>query len=65
MPSGLGWSFRNGTFEGKIDFLIDQAILKNCKKRHTYLAMAWSDYLKASDMIPHGLIMESAWRCLG
>ena len=34
-------------------------IMRNCKKRHTNLSMAWIDYKKAYDMIPHSWIMES------
>ena len=35
---------RRGT---KDQLLIDKAILKDCRKRHTNLAMAWIDYRKA------------------
>ena len=46
---------RRGT---KDQLLIDKAILKDCRKRHTNLAMAWIDYRKACDMEPHSLIFE-------
>ena len=36
----------------------DKAILKDCKKRHTNRAMAWIDYRKAYDMVPHSWIIE-------
>ncbi|XP_067034849.1 uncharacterized protein [Acropora muricata] len=42
----------------KDQLLIDKAILKDCKRRHTNLAMAWIDYLKAYDMVPHSWIGE-------
>ena len=33
--------------------------MKDCKKRHTNLGMAWIDYRKAYGMIPHSWILES------
>ena len=42
----------------KDQLLINKAILKDCKKRHTNLAMAWIDYRKAYDMLPHSWIGE-------
>jgi len=33
--------------------------MNDCRKRHTNLAMAWVDYKKAYDMIPHSWIIES------
>ena len=38
---------------------IDKTVMKDCKKRHTNLGMAWIDYRKAYDMIPHSWILES------
>ena len=35
-----------------------KTILKDCKRRHTILAMAWIDYRKAFDFVPHSLICE-------
>ena len=32
--------------------------LRDCKRRHTNLAMAWIDYKKAYDMVPHSQISE-------
>ena len=37
----------------KDQLLIDKAVLKDCKKRHTNLSMAWIDYRKAYDLVPH------------
>ena len=41
----------------KDQLLIDQMVLRD-KKRHTNLAMAWVDYRKAYDMVPHSWIVE-------
>ena len=41
--------------------LIDKCVLRDCKKRLTNLSMAWIDYRKAFDMVPHSWILE----CLG
>ena len=37
---------------------MDKAVLKDCKRRSTKLAMAWIDYRKAYDVIPHSWISE-------
>ena len=42
----------------KDQLLFDKAILKDCKRRHTKLAMACIDYRKAYDMVPHRWIGE-------
>ena len=42
----------------KDELLIDKTILKDCKKRHTYLAMVWIDYKKAYNFVPHSWISE-------
>ena len=39
--------------------LIDTAILRDSKKKHRNLAMAWVDYKNAYDMVPHSWIIES------
>ena len=39
--------------------MIDKTILRDCKKKHKNLAMAWVDYKKAYDMVPHSWILES------
>ena len=36
--------------------LIDKVVLRDCKRRYTFLAMARIDYKKAYDMIPHSWI---------
>ena len=43
----------------KDQLLIDKTILCDCRKRHTNLGMAWIDYKKAYDMVPHSWILES------
>ena len=43
----------------KDQLLIDKAILRDSKKKHRNLAMAWVDYRKAYDMVPHSWIIES------
>ena len=43
----------------KDQLLIDKMVLNDCKKRHTNLGIAWIDYKKAYDMIPHSWILES------
>jgi len=43
----------------KDQLLIDKTVMNDCRKRHTNLAMAWVDYKKAYDMIPHSWIIES------
>ena len=34
-------------------------VLADCKRKHKNLAMAWVDYKKAYDMVPHSWIIES------
>ena len=43
----------------KDQLLIDKMVLRNCKRRKTNLAMAWIDYRKAYDMVPHSWILET------
>ena len=42
----------------KDQLLIDKMVFRDSKKRHTNLAMAWIDYKKAYDMVPHSWIVE-------
>ena len=37
----------------KDQLITDKMVLKDCRRRNTNLAMAWIDYRKAFDMIPH------------
>ena len=41
----------------KDQLLIEKAILRDCKKEHRNLAMAWVDYRKVYDTVPHSLII--------
>ena len=49
---------RKGSCETKNQLLIDKTMLRGCKKRHINLAMAWVDYKKAYDMVPHSWISD-------
>ena len=42
----------------KDQLLTDKMILTDCKQRQKNLAMAWVDYKKAYDMVPHSWIIE-------
>ena len=42
----------------KDQLLIDKAILKEAKKREKRIAMAWVEYKKAYDMVPHSWLLE-------
>lgn len=42
----------------KDKLLIDKAVLRDCKKRNSVLAMAWNNYKKAYDLIFHRWIRE-------
>ena len=41
----------------KDQLLIDKTVLRECKRRHTNLAMVWVN-CKKNDMVPHGWISE-------
>ena len=49
---------RKGSHGTKDQLLIDKTVLRDCKKRHTNLAMAWVDFKKAYGMVPHSWISE-------
>ena len=42
----------------KDQLLIDKMVMMNSKKRKTNLSMAWMDYKKAFDRIPHSWLIE-------
>ena len=42
----------------KDQVLLDKALIRDWKRSSTNLAMAWIDYRKAYDMIPHSWISE-------
>ena len=49
---------RRGSRGTKDQQLIDKTVLRDCRRRHTNLAMAWIDYKKAYDFVPHSWISE-------
>ena len=49
---------RKGSRGTKDQLLVDKAILKNCRRRLANLSMAWIDYKKAYDMVPHSWILK-------
>ena len=51
-------SYRRKSRGRKDQLMIDKMILKNCKRRLTNLNLAWIDYKKAYDMVPHSWIIE-------
>ena len=50
--------YRRGSHGIKDQLLIDNSVLKDCKKRHTNLSMAWIDYIKTHYIVPHSWINE-------
>ena len=51
-----GW--RKGSRGTNNLLYIDRAVIKEAKSRNKNLAMAWIDYKKAYDMVPHSWIIE-------
>ena len=49
---------RPGARGTKDQLAIDRTITKDCKNRHTNLSMAWIDYKKAYDSVPHSWILQ-------
>ena len=49
---------KRGSCGTKDQLLIDKTVLKDFKKRYTNLSMAWIDYRKAYDLVPHSWINE-------
>ena len=49
---------KKGSRGTKDQLLVDKAILKNCRRRLTKLSMAWIDYKKAYDKVPHSWILK-------
>ena len=49
---------RRGSRGRKDQLLIGKTVLKDSKKRHTNLSMAFIDYTKAHDFVPHSWINE-------
>ena len=53
---------KRGSCGTKDQLLIDKTVLKDCKKRHTNLFIAWIRYRKAHDLVPHSWVNEC--KCL-
>jgi hypothetical protein len=49
----------SGTKGCKDQLIISKAILQGCKRRKKNLSMAWIDYQKAFDRVPHSWIIKS------
>ena len=49
---------KRGSPGTKDQLLIDMTVLKDSKKRRTNLSMAWIDYSKAYDLVPHSWVNE-------
>ena len=49
---------KRGSRGRKDQLLIDKTVLRDCKKRHTNESMAWIDYRKANELIPHSWVNE-------
>ena len=49
---------RKGSRGTKDQLLIDKMIVKDCKERLKSLAVAWIDYRKAYEMVPHSWIQK-------
>ena len=49
---------RKGSKGTKDQLLIDKAVLREVKLKHRFLSMAWLDYRKAYDMVPHPWILR-------
>ena len=50
---------RKGSRGTKDQLLIDKAVLRDARVKKRCLAMAWIDYQKAYDMLPHSWILET------
>ena len=50
---------RKGSRGTKDQLLIDKAVIRNCKRRKSNLSMAWIDFRKAYDMVPHSWMLKS------
>ena len=49
---------KRGSRGTKDQLSIDKTVLKDCKKRHTNLSMAWIDYRKVYDLVPDSWVNE-------
>ena len=49
---------RRGSYGCKDQLLINQMITDDCKLKHRNSSMAWIDYRKAFDSVPHSWILK-------
>ena len=49
---------RRGSYECKDQLLINRMIIEDCKSKHRNVSMAWIDYRKAFDSVPHSWILK-------
>ena len=50
---------RRKTRETQDQLLLDKAVVRNSRRRKTNLNMAWIDFQKACDMVPHSWILKT------
>jgi hypothetical protein len=48
-----------GSKSCKDQLMISKAIFEDCRRRNKYLSIAWTDYLKAFDIVPHSWVEKS------
>ena len=49
---------RRGSFGAKDHLLVNNLLTKGCRTRHKSLSMAWVDYQKAYDSVPHSWLLQ-------
>lgn len=49
---------RKGSRGTKDQLLVDKTVVKNCRRKLTNLSMAWIDYKKTFDMVPHSWVLK-------
>jgi len=50
---------KKGSYGCKDQLLINRMLMENCQRNHRNLSMAWIDYRKAFDSVPHGWILKA------
>ena len=49
---------RQGSFGAKDQLLINKLFTEDCKTRHKSLSIAWVDYQKVYDSVPHNWLLQ-------
>ena len=49
---------QRGSFGAKDQLLINKLLTEDCKSRHRSLSMAWVDYQKNYDSVPHSWLIQ-------